>query len=189
MQTLVVFASGTGSNCAAIIKFFKSQTPRKAEVALVVSNNPNAGVLTIAAANNIETCLISKDGAAHPELLLKLQEIKPALIVLAGYLRKLPAAIIDLFPERILNIHPALLPDFGGKGMYGRHVHEAVIAAGRTQSGITIHYVDQHYDQGDVLLQARISVLPGETPDSLAQRIHRLEHFYLPRTIEFLLSN
>jgi phosphoribosylglycinamide formyltransferase-1 len=110
------------------------------------------------------------------------------LIVLAGFLWLIPASLLEAFPRRILNIHPALLPDFGGKGMYGHHVHEAVINAGRKESGITIHVIDQEYDKGSILFQARCQVLPDDTPEILASRIHQLEHRYYPEIIEEYLS-
>ena len=125
----------------------------------------------------------------HETLLLEqLASFSPSLIILAGFLWKIPDTMVKAFHGRIINIHPALLPNFGGKGMYGGRVHQAVIDAGCRESGITIHYVNEHYDEGNIVLQARCPIAEGDTPDSLAAKIHRLEHFYLPRTAEFLLK-
>jgi phosphoribosylglycinamide formyltransferase-1 len=125
-----------------------------------------------------------KDGT----LLRELQGQRIDLVVLAGFMRLIPAELVQAFPQRILNIHPALLPKFGGKGMYGMHVHEAVIAAGETESGITIHYVNEHYDEGEHLFQARCPVLPHDTPKSLAERIHGLEHAHYARVVEGVVA-
>lgn len=123
------------------------------------------------------------------ELVHQLQAYNPSLIVLAGFLWKIPHTLVNSFPEQIINIHPALLPKYGGKGMYGHNVHEAVINAGEKESGITIHYVDEVYDNGCKILQAHCPVASGDTADILAARIHKLEHFFYPRTIEYLLEN
>jgi phosphoribosylglycinamide formyltransferase-1 len=118
----------------------------------------------------------------------QIQACNPSLIILAGFLWKIPATLTDAFRGKIINIHPALLPEHGGKGMYGHHVHNAVLAAGKKETGITIHYVDEVYDSGDIILQARCKVLEGDTADTLAARIHELEHYFFPRTIEYLLK-
>ncbi len=183
---IAVFASGMGSNAKKIIEHFRNSELIK--VALVACNNPAAGVLNIATAENIPILLIDKErffrGDAYiPEL--KAHHID--FIVLAGFLWKVPDSLINAFTGRIINIHPALLPGFGGKGMYGSRVHEAVIAAGEKESGITIHYVDQHYDNGDIIFQAKCPVETGDTADSLASRVHRLEHEHYPRVIENLI--
>ena len=184
---ILLFASGQGSNAAAIIHYFR-QTGT-AEIAGVVCNRSTAGVLQIAADFGIPMLLISRTELSAEDLPQRLHEIfAPHLIVLAGFLLKLPAPFIEAFPDRIINLHPALLPKHGGAGMWGRRVHEAVLAAGDTESGITIHRVNEHYDEGDILLQARCPVLPGDTADTLAARIRRLEHFWLPRCVEFLLG-
>ena len=191
---IAVFASGTGSNAQKIIDYFASaptltekgapKTP-KIIVSLIVSNNPAAGVLKIAAKENIPSLIIEKEKFFRDNGYLdKLKEKNIDLIVLAGFLWKLPSALIQAYPNRIINIHPALLPRHGGKGMYGNNVHAAVIAANEKESGITIHYVDGHYDNGDIILQVKCPVLAGDTPDSLAQRIHKLEHEYYPKVIE-----
>jgi len=184
---LIIFASGTGTNAGAIIEHFKNNG--KAKVALIVSNNANAGALDIARREDIPFLVISRQTFREMLLVEQLSDYKPSLVILAGFMWKIPEKIVHTFPGRIINIHPALLPDYGGKGMYGQHVHQAVIAAKEHESGITIHYVNEHYDKGDIILQARCPVNENDTPGELAGRIHKLEHFYYPRAIEFLLEN
>lgn len=186
MHNLIVFASGAGTNAAAIIAW--ARDTGKARVVLVVCNKPGAGVLDIAAGNVIPTLLVDRESFAAPGFAAQLAAYQPSLLVLAGFLWKVPAAMVAAFPGCIINIHPALLPAYGGKGMYGHHVHQAVIAAGETASGITIHYVNEHYDEGATILQAHCPVLPGDTAAALAGRIHRLEHYYYPLVIGFLLA-
>ncbi len=187
MHSLVIFASGGGTNAKAIIEYFKQNG--KARVDLIVCNKPDAGVLNIAYENGIETIIITRDTFKEPELLLRIQQIKPSLIVLAGFLWKIPHTLVEAFPDKIINIHPALLPKYGGKGMYGAYVHEAVINAGEKESGITIHYVNDVYDSGDIIVQARCKIEDKDNASLLAGKIHQLEHFYFPRTIEFLLRH
>lgn len=182
-KKIVIFASGAGSNANNIINYFRNSN---IEVALIVCNKPDAGVLSVASENNINICLFHKHHNSWRETLEQINQVNPDLIVLAGYLLKIPKDIIDLYT--IINIHPALLPNYGGKGMYGYSVHKAVIEAGEKYSGITIHYIDEHYDNGSIIVQAYCNVNAGEDPIYLSQRIHNLEHFYLPRTIEFLIS-
>ncbi len=186
MQSLVIFASGTGTNADAIIQHFKSNG--KARVALIVCNKAEAGVLDIARREEIPFLIVDKKTFNETLLLEQIGDYKPSLIVLAGFLWKIPQALIDVYPGRIINIHPALLPGYGGKGMYGGKVHHAVMAAGDKESGITIHYVNEVYDDGGIILQARCEVAEYDNPETLAGRIHKLEHFYYPRAIEFLLS-
>lgn len=186
MHSLIIFASGKGSNAQAIINHFKANG--KATVSLIVSNKADAGVLDIARNEHIPYLVIDRQTFKETLLVDQLQSYKPSLIILAGFLWKVPDTIIHAFKDRIINIHPALLPLHGGKGMYGHHVHQAVIAAGSSESGITIHYVNEVYDSGNIILQARCKVLDTDTPDDLAQRIHSLEHFYFPKTVEFLLD-
>lgn len=187
MQSLVIFASGAGTNAAAIIEYFRHNG--KARVALIVSNKPDAGVLEIAKREEIPFLIISKKTFTETLLIEQISDYNPSLIVLAGFLWKIPETLLHAFPGKIINIHPALLPGYGGKGMYGHHVHHAVITAKEQESGITIHYVNEHYDEGGTILQARCRVAAGDAPDDLAKRIHKLEHFYYPRSIEFLLEN
>lgn len=186
MQSIIIFASGAGSNAAAIIDYLKANPI--ARVALIVCNRAEAGVLNIAEREGIPSLLISKAELDTDEFVQKLVAESPALIVLAGFLLKIPERMVQVFPDKIINLHPALLPLFGGKGMYGAKVHQAVLEAGHTESGITVHYVNEVYDEGTILLQARCKVETEDTADTLAQRIHKLEHFYLPRLIDYLLD-
>ena len=186
MHSLVVFASGAGSNAAAIIDHFKKNG--KARVSLIVSNKADAGVLDIAKREEIRFLIIDRKTFAETMLIEQINDHKPSLIILAGFLWKIPETLIHAFPGKIINIHPALLPNYGGKGMYGHHVHNAVIAAKDAESGITIHYVNEQYDEGNTILQARCAIATNYTPADLAANIHKLEHFYFPRAIEFLLG-
>ncbi len=187
MHSIVIFASGTGSNARAIIDHFKQNG--KAHVSLIVSNKAEAGVLDIAKKEHIPFLIVDRRTFGETMMLEQLTDLKPDLIVLAGFLWKIPASVIHTFHGRIINIHPALLPKYGGKGMYGHHVHDAVIKSGDKHSGITIHHVDEVYDNGATITQACCNILPTDSPDDLAARIHMLEHFYYPRTIEFLLEH
>lgn len=186
IERIALFASGSGSNAERIMQHFKEHP--SVQVALLVCNKPGAAVRQKAAAAGVPELLIERGRFLSGDAYLP--ELKAAgitFIVLAGFLWKVPVALIEAFPRRIVNIHPALLPDFGGKGMWGAHVHNAVIGAGAAESGITIHYVDEHYDHGDTIFQARCPVLPGDSADSLAARIHELEHRHYPGVIERLL--
>jgi len=183
MINIAIFASGGGSNARKIIEYFKdSQVGR---VALVVSNKANAGVLAMAAEHEITTQIIDRQGFYETEGILKiLQEDKINFVVLAGFLWLVPGYLVRAFPHRILNIHPALLPKFGGKGMYGHHVHEAVKAAGEIESGMTIHFVNEQYDDGDIVFQAKCPVAPEDTPDDIARNVLALEHCFYGEMIE-----
>ncbi|MBL7696751.1 MAG: phosphoribosylglycinamide formyltransferase [Chitinophagaceae bacterium] len=187
MTRIAIFASGAGSNAARIIQYFRNH--ETIAVALVVSNNPGAGVLSIAANASVPTLLIEKERFFRGDAYLpELQSSRIDFIVLAGFLWKIPQALLNAYPNSIINIHPALLPNYGGKGMYGLRVHAAVLAAGDKESGITVHYVDEHYDNGDIIFQDRITVDGTDTPDTLAEKIHRLEHQHFPRVIEQVVS-
>ncbi len=186
MHSLIIFASGAGTNAAAIIAHFKKNG--KAKVSLVVSNKADAGVLEIAKREEIPFLIVNRQTFHETLLVEQLNEYKPSLIVLAGFLWKIPETLVHAFPGKIINIHPALLPGYGGKGMYGHNVHHAVINAQEKESGITIHYVNEAYDEGSIIVQARCKVAENDSPDTLASRIHKLEHFYYPRSIEFLLE-
>ncbi len=183
MIQMAVFASGTGTNAQQIIQHFKAHPAVK--VALIVCNKPGAGVIDVAARENIPVLLIEKEkfmqGNAYTD---ELKALGIHFIVLAGFLWKLPKPLVSAFSNRIINIHPALLPKFGGKGMYGNFVHEAVIAAGEKESGITIHFVDEWYDHGNIIFQARCPIEANDTPATLAQKIHLLEHANYPSIIE-----
>lgn len=186
MHTLIVFASGQGSNARAIHEYFSRG--QQARIGLIVCNRADAGVLIWAQQAEIPTWVVDRQTFMSEDFLRQLQTYQPSLIVLAGFLWKIPDALVAVFRNKIVNIHPALLPDFGGKGMYGGHVHRAVIEAGKKESGITIHYVDEVYDSGDIIMQARCPVHPDDDDHTLAGRIHRLEHFFFPRTLEYLLQ-
>lgn len=199
LTNIAIFASGAGSNAQKIIDYLNpnpspqvekgaSKTPN-IRVVLIVSNNPQAGVLKIAEKENIPSLIIEKERFFRGDAYIKeLKEKKIDWIVLAGFLWKIPDALIKVFRDRIINIHPALLPKYGGKGMYGQAVHEAVLAAKEKESGITIHYVDELYDHGKIIFQATCPVLENDTAESLAQRIHALEHEHYARIIEGLLK-
>jgi formyltetrahydrofolate-dependent phosphoribosylglycinamide formyltransferase len=184
---IAIFASGAGSNAEKIIQV--AQPSGSYTVELVVCNKPAAGVLQIAAANNIDTLLITREDMLNPAgLIAGLKKREIGLVVLAGFLWKLPPELIKAFPGRIVNIHPALLPKFGGKGMYGHFVHEAVIAAGEKESGISIHYVDDLYDHGNIIFQATCTVDAAETAETLAGKIHLLEHEHYPKLLKQLIE-
>ena len=188
MTRIAIFASGAGSNAQKIIDHFRDSD--RIKVSLVVCNKPGAGVLQIAAKEEIPSLVIEKEkffrGNAYTD---ELKEAGIDFIILAGFLWKIPAALIRAYPGKIINIHPALLPAYGGKGMYGHHVHQAVIDHQEKESGITIHYVDEQYDHGDIIFQAKCPVLASDTADSLAGRIHQLEHQQDPAVIEQLLQS
>ena len=186
MKKIAVFASGAGTNAARIIAHFRHHTT--IGMALIVCNKPEAGVLKIAEKENIPSLIIDKEKFFRSDAYIKeLIEKEIDLIVLAGFLWKIPSAFIKAFPEKIINIHPALLPKYGGKGMYGQMVHQAVIDNKETESGITIHYVDEVYDHGDTIFQATCPVFESDTADSLAQRVAILEQEYYSQVIERLL--
>ncbi|MBS1758684.1 MAG: phosphoribosylglycinamide formyltransferase [Bacteroidetes bacterium] len=183
---IAIFASGAGSNAKAIIEHF--QTNREVSIELIVCNKPDAGVLKIAKDHQISTLLIEKEQFFSQKSYLEaLNEAKIDFIVLAGFLWKIPEVLIQAFPGKIINIHPALLPKYGGKGMYGQKVHAAVIANHEKESGITIHYVDEQYDHGSTIFQASCVVLENDTPEILAERIHQLEYQYYPKIVEELI--
>lgn len=185
MNKIAIFASGSGTNAENIVRYFTKNELIK--VALVLSNHAKAGVHARVNALGVPSFTFSKEEfASATPILTKLAEFSVNFIVLAGFMSKIPDALLAAFPDRIVNIHPALLPKFGGKGMYGHHVHEAVLAAGETESGITIHQVNAHYDEGKILFQATCPVWPNDTPDTLAQRVHQLEYAHYPRVISEL---
>lgn len=187
VTNIAIFASGAGSNAQKIIEYFRYS--KKIKIVLIACNKPGAGVLNIAAQENIPVLQIEKEeffrGSGYID---ELKEKNVDLIVLAGFLWKIPSILIKNWPRRIINIHPALLPKYGGKGMYGRFVHESVITGREKESGISIHYVDDIYDNGAVIFQARCPVLENDTPDLLANRIHKLEHEHYPQVIEQLVE-
>jgi folate-dependent phosphoribosylglycinamide formyltransferase PurN len=206
---IAIFASGEGSNAKKIIEYFTSPpTPllkekgdpkmdeeklandKKVNIALIVSNNSNAGVLQIAKDNNINTLIINKDEFFKGDgYVSTLKNYNIDFIVLAGFLWKVPSSLILSYQKKIINIHPTLLPKYGGKGMYGHFVHEAVIAAKEAESGITIHYVDEIYDHGEIIFQAKCVIDTTDTPETLATKIQALEHTHYPAIIASVLPN
>ncbi len=183
MSQIAIFASGAGSNAARIIDRFQKHPFIR--VSLVVCNRPGAGVLGLAEKAGIPQLLIEKERFFRGDgYVPELKDRRIDWVILAGFLWKVPLSVIQAYPGRIINIHPALLPKYGGKGMYGQLVHQAVVEAKEKESGITIHYVDELYDHGQVIFQARTPLAPDETPDTLAAAIHRLEHQHYPRVIE-----
>jgi formyltetrahydrofolate-dependent phosphoribosylglycinamide formyltransferase len=186
-MNIAVFASGRGSNFQAILNAVgDGRLP--ALVALLVSNNSSAGALELARSQHIPAIYLSQKQCASEEayveqLLELLTRHKVDLIALAGYMKKIPVQVIARFRNRILNIHPALLPAFGGPGMYGIHVHEAVLASGVRQSGATVHIVDEEYDKGPIVMQKTVDVLPGDTPELLAARVLKIEHEIYPQAL------
>jgi phosphoribosylglycinamide formyltransferase-1 len=187
-KRIAIFASGAGSNAKKIITYFTKHP--QIHVSLVVCNKPGAGVINIAKEYHISVLMIEKEEFLNgTSYLSQFREASIDFIVLAGFLWKVPQRLIDSYRNKIVNIHPALLPKYGGKGMYGEKVHEAVLAAGEKESGITIHYLDEHFDNGDQVLQVKCPVLKGDTPATLAERIHALEHKHYSQVIEKLVLN
>ncbi|MCC4211873.1 phosphoribosylglycinamide formyltransferase [Leeuwenhoekiella parthenopeia] len=187
MKHIVIFASGSGTNAQRIIEYFNDRDD--AQVVLVLSNKPTAQVLQRAGKLKVSAFSFNRTAFYESDQVLNLlEQNRPDLIVLAGFLWLMPKKIIATFSGKILNIHPALLPAYGGKGMYGSHVHEAVVAAGEKESGITIHEVTEEYDKGSILFQAKTQLTPNETPESLAAKIHELEYEHFPQVIETFLN-
>lgn len=187
MKHIAIFASGTGSNAKTIIEYFQSS--EAIQVSLVVSNKPTAPVLAMAAAHGVPTLVIDRKGFYESEQLLQqLHDYQIDFIVLAGFLWLLPLYLVEAYDDRIINIHPALLPKYGGKNMYGMNVHRAVQAAQETESGITIHYVNPNYDEGKIIFQATCPISPDDQAEDIARKVQQLEHTYFPKVIEQLLT-
>lgn len=187
MKNISILASGAGTNAENIIKYFSNG--EKAKVTLVLSNKPQAKVLERAAALGVDAFFFDRTQFYETgEVLMMLRRRGTDLVVLAGFLWLVPGDVIESFRGRIINIHPALLPLYGGKGMYGDRVHRAVLDAGCSESGITVHYVNEHYDSGDIIFQAKCPVLPGDDVNSLAARVHALEYEHYPRVIGEVLD-
>ena len=184
---IAIFASGAGSNARKIIEYFEKRGLR-IKVSLIVCNVPGAGVLEIAEEKGIPSLMINKSEFAANGYVESLKNAGIDFIVLAGFLWKVPEVLVRAYPKAIINIHPALLPKYGGKGMYGARVHEAVITAGEKESGITIHWVNENYDEGAIIFQAKCSIDASDTPENLANKIHALEHAHFATTIEKLLG-
>ncbi len=193
-MNIAIFASGAGSNAAVIINTLPQLCRKKnACIALVATNNPNSGVIGIAQHNNIPAEILAINNKTNKELaeayLVLLKKYSIDFIILAGYLKKIPDAVIAAYPQKIINIHPALLPAYGGSGMYGMRVHEAVVAAGEKQSGITIHFVDEVYDNGKIIFQATCNLNENETGESLAKKVQELEYkYYSSIIVDTILS-
>jgi len=181
MKRIVLFASGSGTNAENIIRYFANS--RELEFPFIISNRSEAMVHERAKRLMIPSCSFKKNDFEKGTVLRFLQNNHIDFIVLAGFLLKIPDNLLEAFPNRIINIHPALLPKFGGKGMYGSHVHEAVVAAGEKESGITIHYVNENYDEGQIIFQAQCPVFPNDSPNDVAEKVHALEYEHYPRVI------
>jgi len=184
---LAILASGSGSNAENIFNYF---SPRKdVQISLIVSNNTGAIVHTRAERLGIPSITLSKSELADANFMLDIfRKYEIDLVILAGYLLRIPHGLIEAFPNRILNIHPALLPKFGGKGMYGDNVHRAVVEAGEKESGITVHYVNENYDQGAIIFQTYCSVLEKDTPEDVAEKVHALEYKHYPVIIDQIIQ-
>ena len=185
MKRLSIFVSGNGTNLQRIAEYFADN--KNVEIVNVVCNNPKAYSIERAKNLGIPLRMINREEFKSEAFIKEMQGLHVDLIVLAGFLWKIPENLVKAFPKKIVNIHPALLPKYGGKGFYGEHVHEAVVAAKEAFSGITIHYVDEVYDNGEIILQAYVALGEKETPDSLAAKIHQLEQAYFPVVIEQLI--
>jgi len=187
MNNIAIFASGTGSNALKITEYFEKDD--NINVVLIVSNKKTAKVLDMAATRQIKTLVIHRAFFYESEDILKnFNEYGIDFVVLAGFLWLIPQYLVKAFPNKIINIHPALLPKYGGKGMYGMNVHRAVKAANENQSGITIHYVNENYDEGNTIFQATCDISETDTPEHIQKKVQRLEHHYFPLIIEQLLS-
>ncbi|MFD2202117.1 phosphoribosylglycinamide formyltransferase [Shivajiella indica] len=185
MKKIAILASGSGSNAEEIIKYF--QHSKKGKVILIGSNKKDAYVLERAKKFNVPSFTFNKTEMEAGNLSRKLLEEGVDFVVLAGFLLKIPDDLIHAFSNRIINIHPALLPKYGGKGMYGMKVHEAVKTSGDKESGITIHLVNEQYDEGKIIFQAAVQIEPSDSPEDIAQKVHQLEYKYFPNVIESLL--
>ena len=188
MKNIAILASGSGTNAENIISYFADS--EDVNVVLLLSNNRNAGVHERAKKLGVPSLSFSREEFSSGELVLdKLKEFRVDFIVLAGYMNKITEPLLNAFPNAIINIHPALLPKYGGKGMYGMHVHEAVVNAQETESGITIHYVNERYDDGAIIFQASCEVLPEDKPEDVANKVHALEYAHFPKVIEKILQS
>ncbi len=187
MKNIVILASGSGTNAENIAKYFAGSADVR--ISAILSNKKDAYVLTRAENLGIEHSSFTKDEFLSGKVTEMIRSMNPDLVVLSGFLLQVPASMVEAFPHKIINIHPALLPKFGGKGMYGDRVHEAVVASGEKESGITIHYIDENYDQGTTIFQAKCPVLPSDTPHDVATKVHALEYEWFPKIIQQVLDN
>lgn len=187
MHRIAIFASGKGSNADNLCRYFENHPVIR--ISLIITDRKEAGVLDVAEKHGIEHLYFNKAAWLQPQLIIDdLQKRSIDFIVLAGFLKLVPPAVIHAYNRRIINIHPALLPKFGGRGMFGMHVHEAVANAKEKETGITIHYVNEQYDKGDVIFQARVSLTENDTPETIAIKVHELEMKHFPVEAERLLS-
>lgn len=186
-KNIAIFASGSGSNAENIVRYFMNS--EAIHVSLIISNRSKAFVLERAKTLQVPSEVFLRDewesGGAN--VLAALKKYKIDFVVLAGFLARVPDPVLHTYPNKIINIHPSLLPKYGGKGMYGDHVHEAVVAAGETETGITIHYLNERYDEGEVIRQITCPVTPADSPEDVANKVHALEYVYYPRVIEEIL--
>jgi len=191
-KNVAILASGSGSNAENIIRYFKDNKDFKDSgdicFPVIISNKEDAYVHERAKSLGVSSFTFKKSDFESGKVLEFLKEQQIDFIVLAGFLLKIPENLLQAYPDKIINIHPALLPKFGGKGMYGSRVHEAVVAAGEKESGITIHYVNENYDEGQIIFQAKCEVLPSDTPDDVAKKVHALEYEFFPEVIERILK-
>lgn len=188
MVNLAIFVSGSGTNCENIIRYF--QNNQQVNISLVISNKADAYALVRAKHLNVETAVLPKSDFNNRELVLGLMsDYRIDFIVLAGFLLMIPDWLIDAYEHRMVNLHPALLPKFGGKGMYGHHVHESVKAAGETETGMTVHWVSNVCDGGEIIEQYKTAISPDDTPDDIAEKEHELEMEHFPKVIERVLLN
>lgn len=186
MKRIVIFASGSGTNAENLIRYFNNKD--LASVIQVLTNNPHARVLERCKDSEVSALSFNRIAFSEsPDVLNILKASQPDLIVLAGFLWKFPDFILHEFPDKVINIHPALLPKYGGKGMYGKFVHDAVLAHKETETGITIHYVNEHYDEGAIIFQVKCEVMPSDTSETVAAKIHNLEMEHFPKVVERLL--
>lgn len=185
MKRIAIFASGEGTNAERIIRYFEGN--KAVEITLVVTNKEQAGVIRRAENLKVPAMYLPAKDFKEGKINEVMRHHQIDFIVLAGFLLHVPDSLLEDYPNRMINIHPSLLPKFGGKGMYGSRVHEAVLSAGETESGITIHYINERYDEGGIILQAHCPVMPDDTPDSLATRVHQLEYEHYPKVVEKLL--
>lgn len=186
MKKIVIFASGNGTNAENIIQYFEKNGSSK--VVAVFCNNPNAKVIEKSKNKQVPCVVFSKEELNTAAFLKKVVDFSPDLIVLAGFLLQFPAQIIKAYPNKIINIHPALLPKYGGKGMYGVHVHVSVLENKEVETGITIHYVNEEYDEGKIIFQKEISIINCKTSEEIAKKVQGLEQIYLPEVLHQILS-
>jgi phosphoribosylglycinamide formyltransferase 1 len=187
-KSIVIFASGSGSNAKAILHRSTQGSDCNYVVSAIFCNNAQAGIVDWCVQQEVPIILFDNASLKDPIFLQSVNVYKPHLIVLAGFLRKIPSYLIGAFPQQIINIHPALLPKYGGKGMYGHFVHEAVAAAHDSESGITIHYVNEHYDEGQIIMQKTVALVPSDTPLQIAEKVLKLEHEWYWQAVESVCS-